>query len=245
MADLNMHEGISTYIEGIKTKEEKTWKNIFLSAILSGIFISIGAFFSVNAGLGLPLGLNKFIGGIAFSAALIMIVISGTELFTGNVLTTFAIIKKEFKFLSFLKLWVGVYIGNLAGCLLSVILLKNSGLCAALQEKFYQIALMKCSLTFNEAFIRGMFCNLLVCMAVLIATQAKTVQGKILGIMVPITVFIASGYEHSVANMFFIPMGSAPVNLFIQNLVPVTLGNIVGAAGLAMILYYCNKNKIV
>jgi len=98
-------------------------------------------------------------------------------------------------------------------------------------------------LPFEEAFIRGIFCNLLVCVAVLIANQAKSVQGKILGILVPITVFIASGYEHSVANMFFLPMGQVNLAQFLHNIVPVTLGNIVGALFLVFVLYLgCKKS---
>ena len=241
MADLSMFESVCSYTDNVKNKEEKSLLNICLSSFLAGLFISLGAFVSVNVGIDLPLGLSKFIGGIAFSSALILIVLTGLELFTGNVLTTFSFLKNKFNWKSFLKLWVVVYIGNLIGCLFTVLLLNSSGLCNNLYEKFMAIASMKCSLTFSEAFIRGIFCNMLVCMAVLVANQAKTVQGKIFGIMVPITVFIASGYEHSVANMFFIPMGKANIIQFLHNLIPVTLGNIIGAILLVIILYYCNK----
>lgn len=243
MSDLNMTESVCNYTENIKYKDEKSILNISLSSFLAGIFISLGAFVSVNVGLELPVGLGKFLGGIAFSSALILIVLSGLELFTGNVLTTFSFLTDKFKLKSFLKLWILVYFGNLLGCLVSVLLLNNSGLCNALYEKFISIASMKCSLTFTEAFIRGIFCNMLVCIAVLVANQAKTVQGKIFGIMVPITVFIASGYEHSIANMFFIPMGKATINQFLHNIIPVTFGNIIGAIALVLIFYYCNKNK--
>ena len=245
MSDLGIFQAIEEYIEKVKTKENNLIKNVIFSSIWAGILISFGAFVSVNVGTELPLGMSKFIGGISFSSALIMIVLLGFELFTGNVLTTFSYLKNKFKWYSFLKLWIVVYLGNLTGCLLTVFLLKTSGLCDSLQEKFNAIASMKVSLTFPEAFIRGMFCNILVCIAVLIATQAKTVQGKIFGIMVPITVFIASGYEHSIANMFFLPMGDVNLVQFLHNIIPVTLGNIVGALFLIIVLFLGLKNQKV
>ena len=243
MSDLNVIQSVCDYTEKVKVKEDKKIYDVIFSAFLAGVFISLGAFVSVNVGIDLPLGLSKLISGIAFSSALIMIVLLGQELFTGNVLTTFSFIVNKFNFYSFIKLWVVVYFGNLAGCFSSAYLLMHSGLYPALQNKFVQIANMKASLPFEEAFIRGIFCNLLVCVAVLIANQAKSVQGKILGILVPITVFIASGYEHSVANMFFLPMGQVNLAQFLHNIVPVTLGNIVGALFLVFVLYLgCKKS---
>lgn len=243
MSDLGIFQAIEEYIGKVKVKEDNLVKNVIFSSIWAGVLISVGAFVSVNVGMELPLGLSKFIGGISFSSALIMIVLLGFELFTGNVLTTFSYLKNKFKWYSFFKLWIVVYFGNLTGCLLSVFLLKNSGLCYSLQDKFNAIASMKVSLSFPEAFIRGMFCNILVCIAVLIATQAKTVQGKIFGIMVPITVFIASGYEHSIANMFFLPMGEVNLEQFLHNIVPVTLGNVLGALFLIIVLFLGQKNQ--
>ncbi len=244
MADFGIFEAVSNYIDSVKNvKNEKNFLDILLLSVLAGIFISLGAFVSVNVGIGLPIGLAKFMGGITFSAGLIMIVLMGAELFTGNVLTTFHYLRNKFTFSSFFKLWVLVYIGNLIGCMAVAYLLLKSGLCVNVQDKFNGIAEMKTSLPFIEAFIRGIFCNLLVCVAVLIGNQAKTVQGKILGIMVPITVFIISGYEHSVANMFFLPMGGTTLNGFLNNIIPVTLGNIAGAWILVAILYHSYKNR--
>ncbi len=244
MEDLSMIESVCNYTNNVKNKEEKSYLNIILSSFLAGVFISLGAFVSVNVGLGLPVGMAKFVGGIAFSSALILIVLTGLELFTGNVLTAFSFIKNKFSRKSFFKLWVVVYLGNFFGCLTTAILINSSGLCDNIYDKLINIASMKCSLTFSEAFIRGIFCNMLVCIAVLFANQAKTIQGKILGIMIPITVFIASGFEHSIANMFFVPIGGASFPQFLHNLIPVTCGNIIGALILVLILYYCNKNKI-
>ena len=245
MSDVGIFQAIEEYTEKVKIKENNPTGNVIFSSVWAGILISFGAFVSVNVGMELPVGMSKFIGGISFSSALIMIVLLGFELFTGNVLTTFSYLKNKFKWYSFLKLWIVVYLGNLTGCLLTVFLLKFSGLCDSLQEKFNAIASMKASLTFPEAFIRGMFCNILVCIAVLIAAQAKTVQGKIFGIMVPITVFIASGYEHSIANMFFLPMGDVNPVQFLHNIIPVTLGNIAGALFLIIVLFLGLKNQKV
>ena len=241
--DYNINEAVGLYTEKVKNREVNSVLNIFLSSFFAGLLISIGAFGSVNVSADLPLGLSKLIGGIVFSSALIMIVLCGFELFTGNVLTTFHFFKHGFKFSSFIKLWIIVYFGNLAGGLFTVFLLDNSGLFPAFQEKMTSVAEMKCSLTFTEAFIRGIFCNILVCLGVLIANEAKTVQGKIFGIMVPITVFIASGYEHSIANMFFLPAGKVTVTAFCHNIIPVTLGNIAGALLLVCILYKISAKK--
>jgi len=244
MSDLNSIQSVCDYTEKVKLKESKKLYDIIFSSFMAGVFISLGAFVSVNSGIDLPVGLSKVISGITFSSALIMIVLLGQELFTGNVLTTFSFIVNRFKMLSFIKLWVIVYFGNLAGCFSTAYLLMHSGLYTNLQNKFVQIAVMKTSLPFEQAFIRGVFCNLLVCVAVLIANQAKTVQGKIFGILVPITVFIASGYEHSVANMFFLPMGQVNSAQFLHNIIPVTLGNIVGALFLVFVLYLQCKNDL-
>lgn len=241
--DLNISKAIDVYIEKVQTREEKPVINVLLSSFFAGLLISLGAFASVNVSADLPLGLAKLISGMVFSSALIMIILCGTELFTGNVLTSFRFFRNGFKINSFFKLWILVYIGNLAGCLFTVFLLDNSGLFTVFQEKLSAIADTKCSLTFTEAFVRGVFCNILVCLAVLISNEAQSVQGKIFGIMIPITVFIASGYEHSIANMFFIPAGKVTVAQFVHNLLPVTLGNITGAFVMACIFYKIAINK--
>ena len=244
MTDFGIFQAVANYIDNTKNnKSEKSVLEITLLSMLAGIFISLGAFVSVNVGVDLPLGLAKFLGGLTFSAGLIMVVLLGAELFTGNVLTTFHFIKNGFSVKSFMKLWVLVYIGNLIGSMLAVYLLAHSGLASNLQEKFNGIAQMKTSLTFLEALTRGIFCNFLVCVAILIGNQAKTVQGKVFGIMVPITIFIASGYEHSVANMFFLPMGHATLSGFFNNIIPVTIGNILGAWLLIGLLYYSYSHQ--
>lgn len=241
--DYNISEAIIAYIEKVKIRENNSSLNVLFSSFLAGFMISIGAFGSVNVSAELPLGIAKLISGMVFSSALIMIILCGVELFTGNVLTSFHFFKNEFKISSFIKLWILVYFGNLIGCLFAVFLLDNSGLFLLFQAKLSSIADAKCSLTFTEAFIRGVFCNILVCLAVIIANEAKTVQGKIFGIMIPITVFIASGYEHSIANMFFLPAGKVSVMQFLHNIVPVTLGNIIGAFIMACVFFKINSLK--
>ena len=239
--DNNIKEAIKSYTDNIDTKQSQTTSQIRFSAILAGIFISIGGFVSVNVGMDLPIGLSKFLSGVIFSSALIMIVLLGLELFTGNILVTFRYLER-FDIKSFLKLWCEVYVGNLFGCLITSALLRLSGLAVSIQSKLDTIATMKCSLPFHEAFIRGIFCNLLVCTAILVATEAKTVQGKIFGIMIPITVFIASGYEHSIANMFFITMSNVTIAQFLHNLIPVTLGNIIG--GILLVIFLKRSKNV-
>ncbi|MCR5260241.1 MAG: formate/nitrite transporter family protein [Candidatus Gastranaerophilales bacterium] len=239
--DNNVTQAIEGYIEKVKVREDNSLRNILLSSFFAGFMIALGAFGSVNVSAELPLGLAKLISGMVFSSGLIMIILCGTELFTGNVLTSFHFFQNGFKVKSFMKLWVLVYFGNLLGCLAVVFLLDNSGLFNAFQDKLNSIAAVKTSLSFTAAFARGIFCNILVCLAVIIANEAKTVQGKIFGIMVPITLFIASGYEHSIANMFFLPAGNVTLSAFLHNIVPVTLGNIFGAFLMAYLLFLTSK----
>lgn len=239
--DNNVTQAIEIYIEKVKVREKNSLINVILSSFFAGFMIALGAFGSINVASQLPLGLAKLTSGIVFSSGLIMIVLCGTELFTGNVLTSFHFFKNGFKINSFMKLWVLVYFGNLLGCLAAAFLLNNSGLLNDFQDKFNSIVVVKTSLSFVEAFIRGIFCNILVCLAVIIANEAKTVQGKILGIIVPITLFIASGYEHCVANMFFLPAGKVSLMPFLHNIVPVTLGNVAGAFIMAYLLFLTAK----
>ncbi len=228
----------------LKAKRRRT--KTFILAILAGAFIALGAHSSLLVRIGVGLGLAKFLAGIVFSTGLIMITMTGAELFTGNVLMTLSFLEKKISAAKLLKNWLVVYFGNLTGALIVVLLAFSS---ANQPEDYLNLAYLtaqgKISLTPLKCFISGILCNWLVCMAVYMAQYSKDTIGKVFGIVFPITIFIIAGYEHCVANMFFIPCGMLSERLlggvfenagtsistvaFIKNMIPTTLGNIAGA----------------
>jgi formate transporter len=248
-------------------KANLSFISLFLLAILAGSFIALGAEFCtlVIFDCSLSLGLTKLLGGLAFSLGLILVVIAGAELFTGNNLIVMGLASRVVTFKQLLKNWSVCYLGNFIGSLILVFLMFYTNLWAMkgymLGAKAVMIAADKVNLTFVEAFARGILCNLLVCLAVWLCYSARTVVGKIAAIIFPITAFVASGFEHSVANMYFIPMGillkqntgvlnaiseMAPqaslerLNIYglLGNLLPVTIGNIVGGAIMVGLIYW-------
>lgn len=242
---------------------------LFILAILAGAFIGLGAqFFTlVIHDSNLPLGLTKLIGGLVFSLGLILIVLAGAELFTGNTLMVLGFVDGVISARGLLRSWVIVYIGNFIGSLILVLLMYYSGQWALnssmVGAKALLIANGKVNLAFHTAFVLGILCNILVCLAVWLCFGARTTTDKILAIVFPITAFVASGFEHCVANMYFIPMGIALKNqtavvaaagtmsnatlalqnltwsgFIVKNLIPVTLGNFVGGSILVGLVYW-------
>lgn len=243
-------------------------------AVLAGAFIAFGAVFStiVTAGSTMSFGVTKLLGGITFSLGLILVVIGGAELFTGNNLMIMAWANRKIKTTLVLKNWLFVYAGNMIGATSIVILIILSGHYlfggGIIGSKILHIAKSKCELGFTQAIVLGILCNILVCLAIWLCYSSKSAHGKILAIIFPITAFVAAGFEHSIANMYFIPMGilvkewadpelwnliqSSPQqfeslnwsNFFVGNLLPVTIGNIIGGAifvGLAYWFIYLRK----
>lgn len=248
----------------------------FALAILAGAFIAFGAVFSnlVVTGSTLPYGITKLIGGLAFSLGLILVVLGGAELFTGNNLITMAWAGRKVTFAEMMKNWLVVYLGNMAGAFSIVILVLFSGHPmqgdGLVGSKILEIAQSKCQLGFTQAVVLGILCNILVCLAIWLCYSARSAQGKILAIIFPITAFVAAGFEHSVANMYFIPAGlllkatagqefwelvqSGPglfpdlnwTSYLVYNLLPVSIGNIIGGAGFVGLAYwfiYLRKNS--
>lgn len=243
-------------------------------SVLAGAFIAFGAIFStlVTSGSTMAFGITKLLGGIAFSLGLILVVVGGAELFTGNNLLTMAWASRKVTTRQVLQNWLIVYVGNMAGAFSIVIMMLFSGHYlfgdGVTGANILQIAHAKCQLGFLQALMLGILCNILVCLAIWLCYGARSVHGKILAIIFPITAFVAAGFEHSVANMYFIPMGilvrdlgdpelwsliqQSPQhydalnwgNYLLGNLLPVTLGNIVGGAlfvGLAYWFIYLSK----
>jgi formate/nitrite transporter len=203
----------------------------------------------VLSGSTLDAGLARFLAGSAFSVGLILVLILGSELFTGNILMTIGLIYQKYSFIKVLRNWLVVYFGNLLGSVIIASLVFKSGLLVRLGNftpigmAAVKITETKLQLGFTEALCRGVLCNMLVCLAVIMCIASKTVEGKILGIYFPIMAFVASGYEHSVANMYFLPVGLMAKGEFVSgfftifsNLIPVTIGNIIG--GLLIVLLH-------
>lgn len=226
-------------------------------AVLAGAFISLGAlFYTVTITVGkegptLPFGLLRLVGGMAFSLGLILVVVGGAELFTGNNLIAMAWATGCVQTRQVVRNWLCVYLGNLLGAVGTAVLVLLAGVQTlgdgAVGETMVRIARGKIALDPLSAFARGILCNVLVCLAVWLCMGARTVADKILAILFPISAFVACGFEHSVANMFFLPLGLAlaaggPASFSIvdalSNLALVTLGNIIGGTVLVALVYW-------
>lgn len=222
-------------------------------AVLAGAFIAFGAMLYTLAitESGLGLGPARLLGGVAFSLGLVLVVVAGAELFTGNNLIVMAWADRRITSRALLRNWVLVYFGNLLGAVATALMVHGSGVLrahdGAVGLTAEAIALAKLSIPFYEAFLRGILCNVLVCLAIWMCFAAHSVTGKVVAIVFPITAFVALGFEHSVANMYLIPIGllSSATALWdhalvgaIHNLFAVTLGNLVGGGVLVALVYW-------
>ncbi len=254
---------------GVK-KATMNFGALLVLSVLAGAFIAFGAAFSTTVTAGasgsMPFGLIRLIAGLVFSLGLILVVVGGAELFTGNNLIVMAWANRKVSLTQLLRNWAIVYLGNFLGAFATAGLIYFSAQhtlgggvvgAAALAT-----AEAKSGLSFSQAFVRGILCNVLVCLAVWLSYSGRTTADKMLAVIPPITAFVACSFEHSIANMYFIPVG-----LFIKswasdsfwnqigkaasdypalswghfwtaNLVPVTLGNIIGGAVLVGIVYW-------
>ncbi|MFN0263790.1 formate/nitrite transporter family protein [Tepidamorphus sp. 3E244] len=218
---------------------------MFTLAVLAGAFIAIGgaAYTMVMTGVDAGFGPARFLGGVVFSLGLILVVVGGAELFTGNALMVMAAVDRRITLASLLRSWSIVYLGNFTGSVALAVAFAFTGLLdGTMGETAASIAQGKVSLGAVEAFMRGALCNMLVCLAVWLTIAARTVAGKILAIIWPIAGFVLLGLEHSIANMYLIPQGmfagaDADLAGMCFNLAFVTLGNIVGGAGGVALAY--------
>jgi formate transporter len=266
---------------GVKKASLETSK-MFLLAVLAGGFISMGAIFAttVAAGsmpikdpggalvlsTGFPYGVIRLLMGLVFSIGLILVVVAGAELFTGNTLIIMAFASRKVTFAQLMRNWTVVYIGNFVGSVLTAFImflgkqyLFGNG---AIGLTALGIADAKTSLEFTQAVALGIMCNVLVCLGVWMSYSARSATDKIMAVTLPVACFIAAGFEHSVANMYYIPFGlfvkdfgdprlfemigktAADFprltwgNFFIANLLPVTIGNIIGGAIMVGMIYW-------
>ncbi|MBR3368480.1 formate/nitrite transporter family protein [Candidatus Saccharibacteria bacterium] len=253
----NMNDPLETAKTVAEKKASAKVTKLLLMGFLAGLLIAFAALASTIASINLlksseTYGLGKLIQGLVFSGGLIMVVLTGAELFTGNNLMLIALFDRRISVLKLLRNWGLVYLGNLLGSLFLAFLVAFSGIFKAnsslLGESFASIALAKISLDFIPALILGLLCNVLVCLAVYMAFGAKTTLGKLFACIFPVTFFVMCGFEHSIANMFYIPAGFLfgnmfDISAFLHNLLPVTLGNILGGLILSFILYFSSKEK--
>lgn len=218
--------------------------------VLAGAFIGLGAafFLLVASDPDLSFAVSRVLGGLVFSLGLILVIVAGAELFTGNNLMVMAWVHRRIPTRLLLRNLGIVYVANFVGAAGLALLVHWSGhpKLGSVAETAVRIAEAKATLPFGEAFFRGVLCNLLVCLAVWLAMAGRSVTDRILAIVFPITAFVACGFEHCVANMYLLPLGmllapeSEPIGwgALAANLVPVTLGNLVGGAGLVGLVYY-------
>lgn len=262
-------------------KAEMPAFTMFMLSLLAGAFISLGAIFATTVAsgsmavtaadgavaytTGLPFGVTRLLTGLVFCLGLILVVVGGAELFTGNNLIVMAWASGKVTGRALLRNWAIVYAGNFIASIATAALMfftkqytfgSNAVGLAALR-----IAVAKCDLGFVQAVALGILCNALVCLAVWLTYSARTTVDKILAIIFPITAFVAAGFEHSIANMYFIPIalfikefdpqfiaavGDKVPNLelltwqafFVKNLIPVTIGNVIGGAVLVAAVYW-------
>ena len=231
---------IAQLVEGAGvTKARLPLSQMLVLAGLAGAFIALGAaaYTMVMTGVDPGFGPNRFLGGIVFSLGLVLVIVAGAELFTGNALMIMAAVDRKITPSELGRAWIVVYVGNFIGAILIAGLVAATGLLeGAMGDAAQTIAEAKMTLGTTEALARAILCNILVCLAVWLAIAARTAAGKVLIILLPIAAFVALGLEHSIANMYLIPQGilaGAPADwgAGLHNLAVVTLGNIIGGAG--------------
>ena len=203
-------------------------------AILAGAFIGLAGVASTWASMEVAnLSLRRLIAGCVFPAGLAMVVFTGTELFTGNCLMTIAWLEKKITLVSMVKNWCIVYLGNLIGGMAVAYMAVFGGTFAG-KEAFLVNTAMGKIMSFEDALFRGILCNVLVCLGVLMAAAGTDAAGKVAALFFPVAAFVMAGYEHSVANMYYFSAGvfaGAELSVYdivVRNLIPVTIGNIIG-----------------
>jgi len=258
------------YMQASIGKATAPASKLFVLGIGAGMLIGLGAVVSSTAASGLDnAAMVRLVSGLLFPVGLIMVIMLGTELFTGNALMVTAAIHGDITWGQLLRNWVIVYVGNFVGAVALAALMAFFGQmnigAGHLAVYSASVAASKCSLPWQNAFVLGVFCNALVCVAVYIGNTSQETSGKIMGIFVPIMTFVCCGFEHCVANMYYIPAGifanmnaaysgliaQAGINtavlnfgtFFTANLIPVTLGNIVGGALVGLMMYFAHADR--
>lgn len=268
-------EVVEKYIQACQIKISMTTPKLFGKAVLAGIMIAMGAAISsVAAHTISDVGVARLAAAVVFPVGLMMVVLLGAELFTGDCLAAMSLFAKKQKVSDVIKFLFWVYVGNFVGAMLTAILIFLSGQldysAGILGAYTIKIAVSKVNLSFMVGVVSGILCNILVCAAVLMAMCAKDITGKLLACFFTIMLFVTGGFEHCVANMYYISAGILAgqkteyvdlamslygftveqmeslnfVNFFCSNLLPVTIGNILGGIiFIGMPLFYLNRSK--
>lgn len=258
---LRPQEFVESYAQIGAVKAKRPASELLLLGILAGLILGCAAAAAATASFCMPnLSLTRFVSSLVFPIGLVVIVFTGSELFTGNCLIYISVLDKKASLAGMARNLVLVYFGNFIGCASVAAVYAFGGAFdnSALAAAAVSTANAKCSLGFGQAFFLGAFCNLMVCLGVVCAISAKSAAGKAIGAYVPVCLFIICGFEHSIANMYFVPAGlfalmrggELPaaanlswINFALNNLVPVTLGNIAGGVGLGALLWYCGRKN--
>ncbi|MFQ9515116.1 MAG: formate/nitrite transporter family protein [Eubacterium sp.] len=261
---ISTKEGTTNYSKAGITKGKMSIPRMFVLAIMAGMFIAFAGVASTAAAVSVQApSIAKLVTALIFPAGLAMVIINGTELFTGNNLMIISVLNRKESIKQMFRNWTVVYIGNFLGSLLV------TGLCTLghvysmfdnqLAASVVSTAVTKCNLSFSDAFIKAILCNILVCLAVIMTMMSDSLAGKIAALYFPIMVFVICGFEHSVANMSYIS-GGIFVDMFygnlgidttgltwfdflIGNMVPVTLGNMVGGCATGIACWYTNIHR--
>ena len=265
-----IQETVTNYIKAGTAKTKlPVWKMLMLS-ILAGALIAFSSAISSTAAHAIPnVGIARLVTGMVFAFGLGMVILAGSELFTGNSLIIIPVLSKDAAPGAMLKNWIVVYFGNFIGSILIALSCAKFGQLnysnGGLAVYTIKIAISKCSLPFANALVLGILCNILVCLGVILALSAQDLIGRVLGAFMPVMYFVTGGFEHSIANMYYIPAGLYALgvpsyaiqvkeaglniaslswgNFFMVNLIPVTLGNIIGGLTIGFIFWACHYNK--
>lgn len=267
---LSPAEFVDSYALIGQKKAKNNGMKLLVLGILAGFLIGMGAAVTNTAGHALTNpSVAKIVSGLLFPFGLIMVILTGAELFTGNCLITISCLERKVDLKGMLRNWIYVYVGNFIGALLLAMAVAYSGPMSlnnnGVAVYTMKVAAGKCALTFGNAFILGILCNILVCIAVAMSLSSKNTIGRAIGAYLPIAFFVICGFEHSVANMYYITAGllakGVPVyaeaattagldvsaltwsNFLTHNLLPVTLGNIVGGCGFGALLWFGHSTQ--
>jgi formate/nitrite transporter len=267
MNSLSPAEITQSYAEAGKKKTERSLGKTLFLAVLAGLCIAFGGAVTNTAAHSIPnVSAARLISGLLFPFGLAMVMLLGAELFTGNCLIPISVLARKTTLGKMLRNWTLVYIGNFLGALLLAAgcayfgQLDYSG--GGLAVFTIRLATGKCGISFTSGIVLGFFCNVLVCAGVLCSLSAKDTSGRILGAYVPVTFFVICGFEHCIANMYYIPAGLFALaipkyarlaseagidtalltwgNFLVRNLLPVTIGNILGGVSLGVVMYLCH-----
>lgn len=258
---LSTKEVAQNYVKIGEAKAKQSISNLIILGILAGFFISVAGTGAAAAAVSVQeASAAKLINACIFPAGLAMVVIAGSELFTGNCLLLIPVLEKKIAVWDMIRNWIFVYLGNFIGSILFVAMCTYGHVYGlfdyGLADSLFSTAVTKVNLGFEDALLKGILCNILVCVAVWMTFSAQTAAGKIISLFFPIMVFVICGFEHSVANMSYISSGlfmksvygmqDASLtwfNFIVGNLVPVTIGNIIGGFLVALSYWFVYLRK--